>query len=112
MPFLQVSFEEVFKVINYPQDDIKTAAIDALAQFAINFSKINSAEGKLSTQKVLSVLVPKLSEIIRLDSERTVVIRGLDALAEMLKEIKFDVIVGEGHKDAIMNCITEVFAGE
>lgn len=111
LPFLQVSFEEIFKVINYPQDDIKKAAIDALTQFSINFSKINSAEGQIATQKALSVFVPKLSEIIRLDCERSVVISGLDGLAEMLKEIKSDVIMIEGHKEAIMNCIKDVLAG-
>ena len=112
MPFLQVSFNEVFKVISYPQEDIKRAAIDALAQFCINFSKNNDVEGTQATQKAVSVFIPKLSEIIRLDFERPVVISALDGLAMMLKEMKSDVVVGEGHKDAIMNCITEILSGK
>ncbi|XP_043465104.1 importin-4-like [Leptopilina heterotoma] len=111
LPFLEVSYNEVFKVISYPQDDIRKAAIEALGQFAINFSRINTIEGKEATQKVLSALIPKFSEIIRLDCERSVVISALDELTEVLKEIKTDVLIIEGHKEAIMNCITEILAG-
>ncbi|KAF7381213.1 hypothetical protein HZH68_016088 [Vespula germanica] len=112
LPYLEKSFEEVFKLINYPQEDIRKAAIEALLQFCINFSKINSNEGRQSLFKALSVFVPKLSELIRLDDERTVAMSGLDAYSELLKEIKSDVIIGEGHKYAIMNCITDVMSGK
>lgn len=95
-------------MINYPQEDIRAAAIDGLLQFCINLSKISTIEGKQALQKALSVFVPKLSELIRLDSERMVVINGLGAYAALLKEIKSDVIIGEGHRDAIINCVTEV----
>ncbi|XP_057341318.1 importin-4-like [Microplitis mediator] len=112
LPYLEKAFEEVFKLINYPQDDIKKVSLDALAQFCINFSKIYSSEGKQALLKALSVFIPKLSEIIRLDIEATVVISGLEALAELLKEVKGEVLVGEGHKEAIMNCVTDVFTGK
>ncbi|XP_015437006.1 PREDICTED: importin-4 [Dufourea novaeangliae] len=112
LPYLQKSFEETFKLINYPQEDIRKAAIDGLLQFCINFSKINTNEGKEALLKALSVYIPKLSELIQLDTERSVVISGLDAFAELLKEIKTDVLVGEGHKDAIKNCIRAVMLGK
>lgn len=60
----------------------------------------------------LSVFVPKLSELIRLDDERTVAINGLDAYSELLKEIKSDVLLGEGHREAIMNCVTDVMSSK
>lgn len=53
-----------------------------------------------------------MSELIRLGDERTVAISGLDAYAELLKEIKSDVLIGEGHKEAIMNCVTDVMLGK
>lgn len=62
--------------------------------------------------KALSVFIPKLSELIRLGDERTVAISGLDAYAELLKEIKSDVLIGEGHKEAIINCVTDVMLGK
>ncbi|XP_063986227.1 importin-4-like [Diachasmimorpha longicaudata] len=112
LPYLEKSFEETFKLINYPQEDIKKASIDALSQFCINFSKINTPEGKQALLKAIGVYIPKLSEIIRLDCEPQVVISGLEALADLLKEIKEDVVAGEGHKDAVMNCVIDVFTGK
>jgi hypothetical protein len=47
VPFLEKSFEEVFKVINYHQDDIRKAAIAALRQFCICFNSMNSPEGRV-----------------------------------------------------------------
>ncbi|XP_043248077.1 importin-4-like [Colletes gigas] len=112
LPYLQKSFEETFKLTNYPQEDIRKATIEGLLQFCINFSKIDSNEGKEALLKALSVFIPKLSELIRLDNERTVAIRGLDAYCELLKEIKTVVLIGEGHKDAIMNSVTDVMSGK
>lgn len=111
LPYLQTSFEETFKLTNYPQSYIRKAAIDGLLQFCINFSKINTNEGKEALLKALSVYIPKLSELIRLDDERSVAISGLDAYTELLKEIQTDVFIGEGHKEAIMNSILDVMLG-
>ncbi|XP_060832672.1 importin-4-like [Bombus pascuorum] len=112
LPYLEKSFEETFKLINYPQEDIRKAVIDAILQFCFNFSDINTNEGKQALLKALSVFIPKLSELIRLGDERSVAITGLDAYAELLKEIKSDVLIGEGHKEAIMNCVTDVMLGK
>lgn len=112
LPYLEKSFEETFKLICYPQDDVKRASIEALTQFCINLSKINSPEGKEALLKALGVYVPKLSELIRLDEALAIAISGLEALGEMLKEIKHHVVIAEGHKDAIMNCVTDTFSGK
>jgi hypothetical protein len=47
IPFLEKSFEEVFKMINYPHDEIRKAAVDALRQFCISFNNIKSPEGRM-----------------------------------------------------------------
>lgn len=47
MPFLEKSFEEVFKIINYHRDDIRKAAIAALRQFCICFNNMKSPEGRV-----------------------------------------------------------------
>lgn len=111
MPYLERSFEETFKLINYPQEDIRKASIDALLQFCINFSKINSNDGKAALLKALSVFIPKLAELIRMDEEKTVAISGLEAYLELIKVIHADVVIGEGHKDAIINCVEGVMRG-
>jgi hypothetical protein len=112
IPYLERSFEEVFKLVNYPLEDIRKAAVDALMQFCINFSKIEAQEGKQATHKALTVFIPKLSELIRLDEERSVVMQALDACSELLEQLESDILVGPGHKEAIMNCITDVMLGK
>ncbi|EGI57688.1 PREDICTED: importin-4-like isoform X1 [Acromyrmex echinatior] len=108
MPYLERSFEEIFKLINYPQEDIRKASIEALLQFCINLSKINTDEGKKALLKALSMFIPKLSELIRLDEEPTVAICGLEAYQTLLRQVKSDVIAGIGHKEAIVNCVMDV----
>lgn len=108
MPFLENSFKEVFKLLNFPQDDMRKAAIDALKQFCISVHKADSAEGKQVLYNALQLFVPKCSEIIRADEERQVVMSALDAYANLLEHVKGDVLVSDGHREAIMNCVVDV----
>lgn len=57
----------------------------------------------------LVVLIPKLSEAIHTDSEIEVVNEALDCLTELLKELKGQALQSEGHRDAILMCIKNVF---
>lgn len=54
------------------------------------------------------MFIPKCAELIRADEERGVVMTALDAYATLLTEIKGEVLVGEGHREAIMNCVIDV----
>ncbi|XP_050295458.1 importin-4-like [Anthonomus grandis grandis] len=108
LPYIEKSFEEIFKLVNYPQDDIRRAAVEALQQFCIYLHKINTPESKKALYKALQMFIPKCSELIRADEERSVVMNCLDAYAALLDEIKGEVFVGEGHREAIMNCVVTV----
>ncbi|CAG9821795.1 unnamed protein product [Phaedon cochleariae] len=108
LPYIEKSFEEIFKLINYPQDDIRKAAVEALLHFCIALHKCQTPEGKLALYKALQMFVPKCAELIRIDEERSVVTVCLDAYATLLEEVKGDVLVGEGHREAIMNCVVDV----
>jgi hypothetical protein len=44
IPYLEKSFEYVFKMTNYPCDDIRKAAIDALCQFSIALNGVKKPE--------------------------------------------------------------------
>lgn len=83
-PYIQISFEEIYKHINYPNEDIRAAAIDALRQFVISLYKLNNLT---ETTQAITILIPKLSEIIRTDEERQVVMRALEAFNEILKNL-------------------------
>ncbi|KAG5874324.1 hypothetical protein JTB14_016355 [Gonioctena quinquepunctata] len=106
--YIEKSFEEIFKLVNYPQDDIRKASIEALLQFCITLHKCNTPESKQALYKALQMFVPKCAELIRIDEERSVVTVCLDAYAALLEEVKADVFVGEGHREAIMNCVIDV----
>lgn len=108
LPYIEKSFEEIFKLIHYPQDDIRKASVEALLQFCIALHKVNTAEVKQALYKALQMFIPKCAELIRVDEERSVVMVCLDAYATLLDEVKSDVFVGEGHREAIMNCVMDV----
>ncbi|XP_063239917.1 importin-4-like [Bacillus rossius redtenbacheri] len=110
LPYLQKCFEEVFKLITYPQDEIRKAVLETLLQFSICFSKIETEEGKAALSKALMLVVPKCAELIRMDEERSVVMTALDVYCDLLAEVKAPVLEGEGHTDAIINCIMDVMS--
>ncbi|ENN75169.1 hypothetical protein YQE_08282, partial [Dendroctonus ponderosae] len=108
LPYIESSFEEIFKLVNYPQDDIRRASVEALQQFCISLHKVNTPESKQTLYKALQFFVPKCAELIRSDEERSVVMDCLDAFTKLLHEIKGEIFVGDGHREAIMNCVVEV----
>ncbi|KAE8750906.1 hypothetical protein FOCC_FOCC002334 [Frankliniella occidentalis] len=108
MPYMDQCFEEVFKMVQFPHSDIRRNAIDALAQFCISLTSIKNEQGEQALLKALSILVPKCAEIIHTEPDRDVVMSALDAYTEMLSELKSVVLIGDGHRDAIINCIRDV----
>lgn len=63
-PYIQTSFEEIYKLLNYPNEDIRQSSVEALRQFIISLFKLNNIEG---VKRGLLILIPKLSEIIHTD---------------------------------------------
>lgn len=108
MPYLSKSFEEIFKLINYPQEDIRSAAIDAIQQFCITLSEVKTPEGKNDLHKALQMFIPKCAELIRYDEEQNIVTHATNAFSNLLETVKDDVLIGEGHKEAIMNCVIDL----
>lgn len=70
--------------------------------------QVNTPESKQTLYKALQFFVPKCAELIRSDEERSVVMDCLDAFTKLLHEIKGEVFVGDGHREAIMNCVVDV----
>ncbi|XP_052872222.1 importin-4-like [Anopheles cruzii] len=108
-PFIQTAFEEIYKLINYPNEDIRKASIDAVKQFVIALHQLGNTEG---VNQTILILVPKLSEIIRTDEERTVVMSALDAFNDILEEVGAATFTADGQKDAVFNCIVDVLNGK
>lgn len=108
-PFMQSLFEEIYKLINYPNEDIRKVSVEALAQFIVSLHKLNNFE---AVQRTLLILIPKLSELIRVDEERVVVMAALDAYNYLLTELKCNAVQIDGQKDAIFACILDVLNGK
>ncbi|KAG8249104.1 Importin 4 [Homalodisca vitripennis] len=106
-PYVEICFQEIIRVVNYPHDDIRSAALGTVTQLCIHMHKV-SPGGRNALQSALNMLIPKCAEVVRTDKEREVVITGLDTYLELLKEIGSPVLEGEGHTDAIINCVKDV----
>lgn len=108
LPHIEKSYEEVYKLINYPQEDVRCAAISALEQFCLTLAQVQTAEGKQALYKALQMFIPKCAEIIRSDDEQNIVMQAINSYGSLLEDIKGEVFVGEGHKEAIMNCVVDL----
>lgn len=108
-PFIQLSFEEIYKLLSYPNEDIRQCSVEALCQFTIALHQVNNAEGVKMT---LSILVPKLSDIIHTDEERIVVMAALESLNNILEEMGTGTFLIAEHKDLVFSCINDVFLGK
>uniref|UniRef100_A0A1L8DXJ5 Putative karyopherin importin beta 3 n=1 Tax=Nyssomyia neivai TaxID=330878 RepID=A0A1L8DXJ5_9DIPT len=108
-PYIQTAFEEVYKLINYPQDDIRRVAVEALTQFTVSFYTMGNAE---AVRTSVTILIPKFSEIIRTDEERNVVMAALEAFNELLDKLKGNTFSVEDQKDAIFECVMDVMLGK
>lgn len=108
-PFIRTSFEEIYKLLSYPNEDIRQTSVEALCQFTISLFKLNNTDG---VKQTLLILVPKLSEIIHTDEERIVVMAALESFNQILEELGEGTFEVDGHKDAIFSCIVDVLNGK
>merc|ERR1719370_2481378 len=108
LPYLDKCVEEVYKMLNYPSEDVRQAAVGAMSQFMISLTKSQQPQALESFNKWICVFVSKLSELIRTDEERSVVMACLEAYAEVLKEAGPPVLAPPGHLEAILNCVKDV----
>lgn len=109
IPYLQSSYEAVYKMIDHPQDDIRKVSIEALCAFIIALHKQNDHQG---VSNAVLFLIPKLSDTIHNDEECTVVISALETYADLLKELKQLAIPTEEVRDAIFSCVTDVMSNK
>lgn len=108
-PYIRLSFEEIYKLLSYPSEDIRQSSIESLCQFVISLFNLNNFDG---VKQTLLVLVPKLSEIIHTDEERIVVMAALEGFNAILEAVGPNTFECEGHKDAIFSCIVDVLNGK
>ena len=111
-PFLSEASKEVEMLLDYPDYDVRCAAMDASAHFLIAYFKSGSEEGRALFSQGLPALVQRLLENVVEDEEHQVVVSALDAVTELLKQCKEGVTSVQGHPEAIVNCVLKIMKGE
>jgi len=111
LPYLNECSGEVYGLIDHVHEDIRKAAVEASSQFTITFLKTAPDELDMVVQS-LSLLVPKLCDMVSTDTEMLVAMSCLESLNELIKECGEIVLKGENHLHSIINSVTEVFKGK
>lgn len=104
-PYLQTSFENVYKVIEHPQDNIRKSSIEAICAFISSLYKMGDSEG---VKRACLIIMPKFAHMIRNDEEQGVVIHLLDMLSELFIEVKNAAVPTQEIADLIFACIKDV----
>lgn len=105
-PYLQSAFENVYKVIEHPQDVIRKAAVEALCIFITALQKLGDTDG---VKRACTIVMPKFIQIIRTDEEQSVVIHLIDTLGELFAEVKELAVPSQEIADQIFAVIKDVF---
>ncbi|XP_034480833.1 importin-4-like isoform X2 [Drosophila innubila] len=104
-PYLQTSFENVYKIVEHPHDNIRKIAIEALCAFVTALNKLGDGDG---VKRASSIILPKFADIIRNDDEQTVVIHLLDVVGLMFNDVRHKAVPSQEIADLIFACIKDV----
>lgn len=105
VPYIQPCYEAIYKLLDHPQEDIRKVAIDALTQLVVSLHATGDAA---SVHGAVTVLIPKLAEIVKTDEECPVVMTVLESYAVLLKELKQLAVSNEDLKTTIFGGVMEV----
>jgi len=111
-PYIYQSMEESWTLMDYPDEEVRGAAILATAAFLVAYFKSGQADGLEAFTKGTTGLVPKLCEMVEEESEHSVVVSSLDAITELLKHCKQGVTSLQGVPEMVVACITKIMKKE
>jgi len=110
--FLNDAFDAVWKVIDYPDEDIRRASVDAITQFTVAYYKAGEPAAKEFGNSV-ALVVPKLCTMVKEDDEVGVASICLESISELLKECKGAITTAQpGFPEAIVEIIKSVMKSE
>lgn len=104
-PYLQSSFENVYKVIEHPQEVIRKAAIEALCVFITALQKLGDTDG---VKRACIIVMPKFIQIMRTDEEQSVVIHLLDTVGDLFTEVRELAVPSQEIADQIFAAIKDL----
>jgi len=111
-PYLYQSLEETSQLMDYLEEDVRRAAIDATAHFLIAYYKSGNPEGVAAFNTGLSGFLPRLTKMVLEEEDHGIVLSALEAITELLKECKQGVTAVAGNPEAIVNCVSKIMKSE
>lgn len=108
-PYLEPSFQNVYKIIDHPDEDIRKVCIDALFTFVKVLFKQQNTEG---IKTAVGILVPKVVKMIIDDEEAGVVMCALESLTDMMAELKDVSLPSELLREKVYTAIVTVLSGK
>ncbi|RMX51322.1 hypothetical protein pdam_00004673, partial [Pocillopora damicornis] len=111
LPYLDESFQEVLKLIQFPHPGVRKGAVMALGQFCNGYHSLlqeAGAEDKTALQRMLGTAIPTFIAVITKDKDRSVAMATLQSLNEVLKAVKSLIIDEQGYHDAIAGAVRTV----
>lgn len=111
-PFIYQSLEESWTLLDYPDDEVRGAAILATAAFLVAYYKSGQADGMEAFKKGCAGFIPKLCEMVEEEAEYSVVVSALDGIAEMLKHCKTGATSIDKIPELIVQCVSKIMKKE
>ncbi|KAF6208061.1 hypothetical protein GE061_016511 [Apolygus lucorum] len=109
-PYLETSFSEVYKLLEFNSCDVRKAALEAAFQFCISFSKFTEADiqGDEKLKQVVANLVVKAAELITKDDDSEVVQAALEGYQLICKEIGVRLKGSDVIKETLVKTVKDV----
>lgn len=111
-PFLESSFEQVYKLCDFPHEDVRRAAFGAMGQFCQAQHKVwqesPTEANRQALHSLLGVVLPCFLEAVKKDRERHVVMAVLEAMNGLIKSCKAEALQTPERLTEISHAIRDV----
>ncbi|XP_072567126.1 importin-4-like isoform X1 [Paramormyrops kingsleyae] len=112
LPFLEVTFQQVFEMRDFPHEDVRRAAFASMGQFCCAQHKVwqgnPTEDNHQALQKLLSTVLPSFLEAVRQEHERQVVMAVLESMNGVLKSCQGEALRPAGRLGEISQVIRSV----
>jgi len=111
-PYLSQCYDEVSQLWEYPEDDVRSAAIEGAGHFLIAYSKLGTPEGESKFNEALPHFLDMLATVVKEETEHQIVISALDIIGEILKQTGQSATRDPANIDKMLGCVKKVIKKE
>merc|ERR1719400_243316 len=115
-PYLSQSITETWNLLEYPDEDVRKAGVEAMGVFIMAYYKLAMTGAGFAAdsefQRWILQFVPKVCQMIKEDDYVNVVCSCLDTLADVLKNRKNAVTSQAGIPEKMVECVQRVMKSD